>query len=156
MATRWYRSLLALLAVTFVAVASAGCPFASNAPSPSRTAPLSFSRPTPPPLADLRAVRADIVQLMSTSQPFWPADTYGNQSSYGPFFIRQAWHCAGTYRKYEAPPLAVYYYHFSVVMLTHCNNVAGTTDAAAAMAAASVLSPREAGLTTRTWTRPSG
>jgi catalase-peroxidase len=43
---------------------------------------------------DLKAVKADIEQALTESQPWWPAD-YGN---YGPFFIRMAWHSAGTYR----------------------------------------------------------
>ncbi len=43
---------------------------------------------------DLKAVKADIAQVLTTSQPWWPAD-YGN---YGPFFIRMAWHSTGTYR----------------------------------------------------------
>jgi catalase-peroxidase len=43
---------------------------------------------------DYQALKADITALMTDSKPWWPAD-YGH---YGPFFIRMAWHAAGTYR----------------------------------------------------------
>ena len=43
---------------------------------------------------DFAALKADLRTLMTSSQPWWPAD-YGH---YGPFFIRMTWHGAGTYR----------------------------------------------------------
>jgi catalase-peroxidase len=43
---------------------------------------------------DVDAVKRDLVELMTDSQPWWPAD-WGN---YGPLFIRMTWHAAGTYR----------------------------------------------------------
>jgi catalase-peroxidase len=46
---------------------------------------------------DLDALRHDVFEVMTTSQEWWPAD-YGH---YGPFFIRMAWHSAGTYRIWD-------------------------------------------------------
>ena len=43
---------------------------------------------------DIEALKRDLVQVMTTSQDWWPAD-YGH---YGPLFIRMTWHAAGTYR----------------------------------------------------------
>ena len=46
---------------------------------------------------DLDALRRDLLQLMTDSKDWWPAD-YGH---YGPFFVRMAWHAAGTYRIHD-------------------------------------------------------
>src|SRR5213592_1249896 len=43
---------------------------------------------------DVEALKRDLVEVMTTSQDWWPAD-YGH---YGPLFVRMSWHAAGTYR----------------------------------------------------------
>ena len=43
---------------------------------------------------DVEALKRDVMEVMTTSQDWWPAD-YGH---YGPLFIRMTWHAAGTYR----------------------------------------------------------
>ncbi|CAN0364389.1 unnamed protein product, partial [Pylaiella littoralis] len=94
-------AILALAATT----ASAGCPFLNGQKGVSEVNHLlrnsihsSYSSPNGDAY-DLSAetyyaVRSDIEALLTDSQEFWPAD-FGN---YGPFFVRLAWHCAGSYR----------------------------------------------------------
>ena len=64
-----------------------------NSPSASPVGE-SFSYAAEFKKIDFAAFKADMMALMTDSQPWWPAD-YGH---YGPFFVRMAWHSAGTYR----------------------------------------------------------
>ncbi|WP_339842655.1 catalase/peroxidase HPI [uncultured Halopseudomonas sp.] len=56
-----------------------------------------FDYPAAVAKLDVDAVKADIMEFLTTSQDFWPAD-YGN---YGPQMIRMAWHSAGSYRVFD-------------------------------------------------------
>jgi catalase-peroxidase len=106
--------LFAILAVALSAVATSGPAFAQGEmktnqfwwPEQLNLSPLRQHDAESNPMGadfdyaaefatlDLEAVKKDIATLMTTSQDWWPAD-YGH---YGPFFIRMAWHSAGTYR----------------------------------------------------------
>ncbi len=57
----------------------------------------NFDYPTEFSKLDVEALQADLRALMTDSQEWWPAD-FGH---YGPFFIRMAWHSAGTYRTFD-------------------------------------------------------
>ena len=55
---------------------------------------VDFDYPTEFASLDVDALKRDVVEVMTTSQPWWPAD----HGHYGPLFIRMSWHAAGTYR----------------------------------------------------------
>ncbi|MGN5240273.1 catalase/peroxidase HPI [Rhodococcus sp. SJ-3] len=55
---------------------------------------VDFDYPSEFASLDVDALERDIVEVMTTSQPWWPAD----HGHYGPLFIRMSWHAAGTYR----------------------------------------------------------
>jgi catalase-peroxidase len=67
-------------------------PAASTRPRPTRWGRFDYAEAFK--TLDVEALRKDLIALMTDSQDWWPAD-YGH---YGPFFIRMAWHAAGTYR----------------------------------------------------------
>ena len=107
-------SLLSTLALTALFAGGNAMSWADGAPKPNQfwwpdrldLSPLRRNAAESNPLGkdfdyakefqslDLNAVKSDIKAVLTTSQDWWPAD-YGN---YGPFFIRMAWHGAGTYR----------------------------------------------------------
>ncbi|CAM9318548.1 unnamed protein product [Choristocarpus tenellus] len=75
---------------------AAGCPFGhnTNEPLPPDRLLESTAVAGPSEPIDFDAVRNDIKVALTESMDFWPAD----DGNYGPFFIRYAWHCAGSYR----------------------------------------------------------
>merc|ERR1712066_694164 len=66
-----------------------GSPPADMSPAPSREAYEAALK-----TLDMEAVKQDMQALLKDSKDFWPAD-WGN---YGPFMVRLAWHCSGSYR----------------------------------------------------------
>jgi catalase-peroxidase len=112
MQCEWKRSLLA--AVAAMTIGGMAPAWAEGAPHPNQfwwpeqldLSPLRRNAAESNPLGagfdyakefqslDLAAVKNDIKAVLTSSQDWWPAD-FGN---YGPFFIRMAWHGAGTYR----------------------------------------------------------
>ena len=101
-----FKTLLAGFAVSLAAFAQQGKPNLNWWPDQLDLSPLRQHSVESNPLGtdfnyakafaslDLKIVKQDIQKVLTTKQAWWPAD-YGN---YGPFFIRMAWHSAGTYR----------------------------------------------------------
>ena len=108
------RAILLITGIAVALTAVSGPAFAQGTPRPNQfwwpeqldLSPLRSHDPSSNPYGadfdyskafaslDLEAVKADLKEVMRTSQDWWPAD-YGH---YGPLFIRMAWHSAGTYR----------------------------------------------------------
>lgn len=70
--------------------------WAGTPPADAAEAPTDYEYMAALMTLDMDAVKRDMAQLLTDSQECWPADFGGH---YGPFFIRLAWHCSGSYRK---------------------------------------------------------
>lgn len=95
-------TLSVLLSSTFAAnkTQNGRCPYAYEGTPPEDQSPIPSLEFYNLRLAQLNIqdVLDDIDALLTDSQECWPSDVYDTGSSYGPFFIRLAWHCSGTYR----------------------------------------------------------
>lgn len=69
--------------------------WAGTPPEDAAEAPTDYEYMAALMTLDMHAVKRDVAQLLTDSQECWPAD-FGH---YGPFFVRLAWHCSGSYRK---------------------------------------------------------
>ena len=99
MAAATTHALRAATVLLLMLLSRAGCPYARH--SDTRASLRSGLAPPPyrpPSTVDFAAVSADIKALLTQSKEAWPAD-FGN---YGPFFVRLAWHCTGSYRRYRS------------------------------------------------------
>lgn len=89
------------LSIGLIPLASAGCPFLAakqnKAPPAEEVQDVEDISAYHRALADIdfSAVQVDLVSLFHTSQEWWPSDF----DNYGPFFVRLAWHCSGSYRQ---------------------------------------------------------
>jgi len=106
MAVKFQRTLVVstfCALVVIVTQARAVCPYNSVGTPPTHNATVPELTTYNEELADLdvAAVFEDIQALLTDSQDCWPADTFNGVSSYGPFFIRLAWHCSGSYREHD-------------------------------------------------------
>jgi catalase-peroxidase len=113
MAARTVLACALVVAASVACAAAGGCPFSGGAGAAAGR-PVACMRSavreeqergarqvaygSVAPLPDLQEVKAAIKAMLTDSQSFWPADSFGGAPNYGPFLIRQAWHCAGSYR----------------------------------------------------------
>eukprot|EP01084_Bolivina_argentea_P289198 496547_1 len=92
--------IVCLLLTTLPIITISLCPGAYEGTPPSGNAAIPDLDLYNAALAnlDIAAVLNDIEDLLTDSHECWPADQYGDDSSYGPLFIRLSWHCSGSFR----------------------------------------------------------